>query len=276
MKSFRERFNLPDTIQNAEERFINRTQSFLGKFFDSYDSSQSRVVNRAYKGTIKLSCDELLAHHLGLKMRSKVFDDFMLQSFHNCLATLEMLYHILFEKVSKTYMDQYNLYILNSLSREPLLKIRWENGYFLPRGADELDKTLIDEVLSWLSNSEYQNVKNTFANSLDYLNSGRSNQIDLKSSIREAYESLETLSKIITGKTNSDLSENRERFVKSLKLNKEYATFLSSELQNYIKYGNYYRHGKTDPKSIRVPNFSEAESFVYLTGVFIRLVIQSR
>jgi hypothetical protein len=37
-----------------------------------------------------------------------------------------------------------------------------------------------------------------------------------------------------------------------------------------------YRHGKPDPTGIRIPTFSEAESFVYLTGVFVRLVIQSR
>lgn len=274
MKSFRERFKLSDTKRNAEERFINRAQSFLTVFFKSYDLKQSRVINRVYKENIKLYCEKILVHRLGLKMGSKIFDDFMLQNFHNCLATLEELHHNLLDKVPKDYCEQYNLFISNSLNSEPLLEVRWENGFFLPRGANELDKILVDEVLTWLSNPNYTNVKSTYSSSLEYLNSGKLNSIDLKSSIREAYESLETLAKIVTGKTNSDLSANREIFIKSLKLNVDYKDFLSKTLRNYITYANKYRHGNLDSANTRIPKYDEAESFVYLTGVFIRLTIQ--
>jgi hypothetical protein len=87
--------------------------------------------------------------------------------------------------------------------------------------------------------------------------------------ITDTYEALEALAKIITGRPNNDLSANAESFIKAVKASDAY----KSMLKEYIDYANRFRHSPRPARprpSLSVP---EVESFVYLTGIFIRLAI---
>lgn len=70
---------------------------------------------------------------------------------------------------------------------------------------------------------------------------------------------------------NKDLSGNQEKFVSKLGLPNSYKRML----KEYIGYANQLaRHAKDSQKHpYKIPP-SEAESFIYLTGLFIRLAIQ--
>lgn len=85
------------------------------------------------------------------------------------------------------------------------------------------------------------------------------------------HEALEALSKIVTGKQNKDLSANAELFIKKIKATDPYKKIL----KEYIDYANKFRHAPGKGKSKPLPSESEVESFIYLTGLFIRLAITS-
>ena len=84
------------------------------------------------------------------------------------------------------------------------------------------------------------------------------------------YEALEALGKIVTNR-DKDLSANAELFLKKLGVSEAYKKLL----KEYISYANKFRHAADT--SVPKPNLStaEVESFIYLTGVFVRLAIQA-
>ena len=83
------------------------------------------------------------------------------------------------------------------------------------------------------------------------------------------YEALEALAKIVTGR-GRDLSGNAELFIKKLRASQGYKKIL----KDYISYANEFRHAQQEEKKKPARSISEVESFVYLTGLFIRLAIQ--
>lgn len=83
------------------------------------------------------------------------------------------------------------------------------------------------------------------------------------------YEALEALAKIVTGR-DKDLSANAEVFISAVKVSEGYKRVL----KEYIDYANKMgRHagekGQAKPSLSR----KEVESFVYLTGLFIRVAV---
>ena len=84
-------------------------------------------------------------------------------------------------------------------------------------------------------------------------------------------EALEALAKIVTSRPDKDLSANRELFLSKVNASDEYKQLL----KGYIDYANRFRHAAREGQ--RRPELSpkEVESFVYLTGVFIRLAMPS-
>jgi hypothetical protein len=85
------------------------------------------------------------------------------------------------------------------------------------------------------------------------------------------YESVEAMAKIVTGKPTKDLSATRDEFVSTLRL----SAFHKTLIKEYVEYGCQFRHAVNTDKQRSWPLEHEAEHFVYLTGSFIRLAIQS-
>ena len=85
------------------------------------------------------------------------------------------------------------------------------------------------------------------------------------------YEAVEALAKIVTGRPNKDLSANTEMFISKLKVSNHYKTLL----KDYIAYGNEFRHAEDEVMPRPPLSEPEVESFIYLTGLFIRLTIRT-
>jgi hypothetical protein len=150
------------------------------------------------------------------------------------------------------------------------LGIRWENDRFVRSGAKLLDDRLVNDVINWIRENEYSSVKAPFEKGLEhFLHSTKRPEL-LYDVITDMYEALEAVSQIITGRPNKDLSANRELFIAKVKATSEYKKILAE----YIDYANEFRHaveeGRTKPKVTPL----EVESFIYLTGLFIRLAMQ--
>ncbi len=88
--------------------------------------------------------------------------------------------------------------------------------------------------------------------------------------ITDMYEALEALAKVVTGRSTRDLSANAELFLSTLGVSDGYRSIL----KEYIKYANDFRHALEEGKVRSAPPAREVESFVYLTGLFIRLAVQ--
>jgi hypothetical protein len=149
---------------------------------------------------------------------------------------------------------------------EAALGIRWELGKFYPR--DELlDMKLVKDPLDFLKRHGHLTVAAPFEKALRHLLAGEKNPSNLADAVTDAYEALEAMAKVVTGRQENDLSSNAELFVSKLGVSLEYQKLL----RLYIEYANRFRHAPSDKKPRPSIQYKEAESFVYMTGLFLRL-----
>jgi hypothetical protein len=143
------------------------------------------------------------------------------------------------------------------------------DGIFIKNGAGLLDEALVNEPLRWLADSRYENVLVPFRMRLEHFLQGDKKPERLADAVTDMYESRPWL-KIVTERPSSDLSANRELLSRSLDYQSP-----TRMLKKYIDYGSTFRHAGDGTKPKTWPASYEADAFVYLTGLFIRLAIQS-
>jgi hypothetical protein len=107
-----------------------------------------------------------------------------------------------------------------------------------------------------------------FSRGLANLLQGEKEPARLSAAVTDAYESLEAMAKIVT-KSDVDLSANRERFIKQLPVSPEYRKLL----KEYVDYGCRFRHAASDNRPKPNASTKEVESFVYLTGLLLRIAM---
>lgn len=254
---FHTRFEIDVDIEEARKRFVNRIQNRI--FHNVY----IEIVSRA--GSCKIL--ETVADELGLEYRSqKDFKFYTGGDFFKVLQAVEGFY----KAVVRAYGKTLEVEIVRTLNEAELdLGIRWENGRFIRSGAKLLDEQLVNESLHWLTDQNHQSVLQPYSKGLEHFLQATKRPELLSDAITDTYEALEALAKIITGR-DKDLSANAESFLKEVKASEAYKKIL----KEYIAYANNFRHGVSDQS--KKPNLSaaEVESFIYLTGIFIRLAIQ--
>ena len=168
-----------------------------------------------------------------------------------------------------TYQQHLKIWICRILEEAEVdLAIRWNSGQFIKSGAALLDERLVNDPLQWLRSSGYETVLTPFKKGLSHFLHASKEPERLADVVTDMYESLEALAKIITGR-DRDLSANREMFLAKVKASDEYKQLL----KDYIDYANKFRHAEGQRRPELSPK--EVESFVYLTGVFIRLAMPS-
>jgi len=192
--------------------------------------------------------------------------------FWRCLKALEAVYGVMSEGPLR---DELEKLIRDCLKQsETDIGIRWNDGAFWPAGSPLLDEPLVNKNLLWLSRSGHRNVYEPFAKALKEMLEGHQKPERYPDVITDAYEALEAMAQNVL-RNNKELSANREPFVKALKgLTKQYKDRLKKILKEYIDYGCDFRHAKEKGKPLPRPPQHEVESFVYLTGLLIRLGIE--
>lgn len=259
---FHDRFNITVDARTARRNLANR-------LYDLIFTGLLEDLDEMREGP-SLSISKSIAFALGARFeyRSSV-SRYIGVDFYKHLHAVEVFFW-----AAKSFQNgveiqnKINDYVLRALSYcEVDLSIGWKNGKFFRKGAEELDKSLINEPLQWLGKQEFQIVKEPFEKALrHFLESDRRPEL-LADAITDAYEALETMVKIST-KKDRDLTANAEYFLKLLTISVNYKPVL----KEYIKYANYFRHGAINKKVI--PSSVEVESFLYLTGLFLRLAVQ--
>ncbi len=145
-------------------------------------------------------------------------------------------------------------------------------GYFLngetilKAGAKELDEKLILDSLSWLS--DYREARELFENSLrHYLSKA------YRDAITNAYSSLESLVKtFLRSQKRLDSQEAKTELLKKLKLEGEWGKLLFNFSQIAHEFSS--RHGKAEGKQSSKIAPDLVEFYLYMTGTFIRLIVQ--
>jgi hypothetical protein len=259
LPNFHERFDITVNISSAHQRFFNRIKSLI---WDNYFKTEIDEATR--QGQILWQ----IAINLGEEYEYyNDIEDYIGDDYYKCLHALEIAYDALKNKKFKTKLEGLILLAL-SLS-EIDLGIYFKEGHFLKSGAKLLDDELINKSIEWLRDNKYKSVYTPFEKGLSGLiEAGRKTHL-LSDVITDMYESLEALAKIVTKKSNKDLSSNAEMFIKMINVSDNYKRIL----KEYISYANNYRHGQPPEGTREIPTYAEVESFVYLTGIFIRLAI---
>ena len=149
-------------------------------------------------------------------------------------------------------------------------EIKWKEGKFYPAGVRELDEALVNDSLKWLRENHHEAVLRPFDKALKYLLHANIKPELLADVISNAFEASEELAKIVT-KKNRTLDKNRELFISRVKASSGFKGVLKS----YCDFAHPYRPGVPEHEKKTEPSYHEAESFVYMTGLIIRLVISS-
>ena len=251
-QKFHERFAIKINREEAERRFVNRAHNLVFGDLDDDEFTKSQIATA-----------------LGEKYEElEEIEEIIQDDFHNTLKGLEMVFHFS-DDPYKSDVEKAIRMILHESEID--LGIKWENGRFIPSGAKMLDEKLVNESLRWLSDKEYESVLDPFSKGLEHFVHAVKRPDLLSDVITDMYEALEALSKIVTGK-DKDLSANAELVIKKLRVSKSYKNIL----KDYISYANGFRHAQKEGGERPRISIREVESFIYLTGLFIRLATQTQ
>jgi len=252
---FHARFNISLDVEDIKKRFINRVHNLI--FLPYSEGNYRRYFNLPliYATSMGLRFDSVRPY-LFFYFKDDFYDN--LHALEDLLKELENVHAVKFEieEIIKKLLDE----------TEIDLGIEFKHGKFYPVGVKLLDQKLVNENLEWLRTQKYLTVLEPFEKGLNHFLYSKRRPELLSDVITEMYEALEALAKIITGK-DKDLSANRELFLKKLDITASYKEIF----KNYISYANQFRHAagvKTKKPNLKE---KEVESFIYLTGFFIRL-----
>jgi hypothetical protein len=259
--NFYKRFNLEIDVDEAAERFVNRISNTLFDLLlrEPYvNESQRDLVNR------------LIATGLGDEYVVHLYpEQYINKDFHRCLIAIEAFRDWARIAHLAGLVELIDTYVNHALTlSETDLGIEWQDGVFVKKGAAVLDKQLVNDPLHWLSEGQYESVRIPYEKALRHFLESETRTELRADAITDAYEAIEALAKIVLG-NDRDLSANQEKFFSVLDVSNEF----KSLLREYISFANNFRHASTKKPKPELSR-AETESFIYLTGMFIRLSIQ--
>ena len=262
LKRFNEIFGLEDGIEDERKRFVQRVNQAI---FHEIDFVQP--INFDYETLFECICFELgvnahdidwRSHDAPPSLKTLTKDDFT-----TTLQVLLALYvHIEMQSDKKMGQKWLSDRIKISLSRCTLdIGVRWKDGFFYPSGAEELDKPLIEESLTWLN--DFPNEGKDFRTALQCFMAGDS----LTDVIKNCYSAVEGVVRAVLGNDRT-LDNNKIELLAKINLSDGWKSLLA----NYINYAHDYRHASPERHDITK---QEAEAYLYMTGLIIRLTIES-
>jgi hypothetical protein len=258
MAKFEERFGIEVPVEEARKRFVNRVHLLiLTRFVSASAALQPRYIEAIMVGLGKPP-----------RFYPPPLREIVGSHFHDNLKAIEYIHRTGPNEAHREALDEIVCAILEE--SEVDLGVRWGNGLFMKAGAPLLDGKLVRDVLGWARNKKYETVVAPFEKGLRHFLESTKRPELLSDVVTDMYEALEAVAKIVTGR-NVDLSSNRERFIKTIHAPEGYKKIL----KEYVDYGCDFRHAAeaTEQKPTLLP--VEVESFVYLTGIFIRFAMKA-
>jgi len=272
---FNKLFGIQPNLDEERKQFVNRTnQTFhlidtesrnefkYNELFDKLCFALGRNANdlrREDRGEV--SEFELLDEQYDPEIRILTKDDFI-----ETLRVLCVLYEIFKRRedvIRELGIQLIDARISNALSQATCdLGVRWKDGLFYPSGAEELDKALIEEPLVWLD--KYPNEREDYKRALDCYVEGT----HLGDVVRNCYTALEGVSRAIL-RNSKTLDNNKDALLAIIELSDGWKSILGA----YINYAHDFRHAS---EGRYTASKEEAEAFLYMTGLIMRLLISKK
>jgi hypothetical protein len=260
---FNKVFGIHDDLSQEQGRFVERVNQ------TAFDRIEELKYPVSYESIFKKVCywlgtnaDVRIAKENRMNygstrfippIRSLTDDEFM--------ETLKVLV-FLYEALDKASEEQETLsgWIEAALSHATVdLGVTWNDGMFYPSGARELDESLVEEPLEWLT--EFPNERVDYLKALTGYTNNRLDEV-----IINCYLAVEGIARDVLGNKKT-LDNNREELVKRIGISQEWKSLLS----NFINYANEFKRHASDKRHNINP--AEVEGFLYMSGLLLRMII---
>jgi hypothetical protein len=263
IKEFDRKFNIPINLEEEKRRFVNRIEERVFNNLMMRENYSTHSGYHEYKNLFEQVCYELGENS------EKIIGPHI--AVYNGIPNLKVLCDNDFLKTLRVLVAAYKVYepyphtqkiidisILDALHRSNLnLGIQWSHGIFYPTGEELLDRELVEEALTSLS--EFPDEQKDIKEALDNLNAQRSSGV-----VENCYLAMEGLARKVL-KNNKTLLNNKPDLLKALGISRYWGNILSA----FIEYANEYRrHAGEDRHNLKA---HEVEAFLYLTCLLIRM-----
>lgn len=263
-EDFTRRFSIQVGQEEARRRFINRA---LNDLFEEYVGVNALMAHADVFEVARI--ESAISSALGERHIAGQVRDFICRSFMDCLRSIEALYSAFPNKEHIQRSIDSTIRRLVS-EAEVDIAVRWAEGKFFPSGAKQLDDELVNEPLRWLDDPNLSSIREPYAKAIKHYLESMDSPEKLSDTGTDLYEALEAAAKLVTQRESKDLSANAELFTSKLNLSRHFGQIL----KNYIEFANQFRHAAAPGKPRGIPSRNEVEAFLYLTGIFLRLVQQ--
>ena len=266
-KRFNEAFGLEDGVDDERKRFVERVNQLIFHPIDTavvgpfdYDERLCFLVYLE----MGVNIYDLRWRDAGRPKRPPQIRVLTGDDFFKTLQVLCALYpYIKYQSDGKEGREWLSSNIELAISRcSRDIGVRWKDGSFYPAGAEELDKPLVEDTLTWLR--DYASEEKDYRIALQGYVRGES----LADVIKNCYSAVEGVARTIL-ENQKTLDNNKDELLAKLHLSDGWKALLA----NYIKYAHEYRHASTERHEI---TSQEAEAYLYMTGLIIRLTIGSK
>ncbi|MBI2987418.1 MAG: hypothetical protein HYY45_11685 [Deltaproteobacteria bacterium] len=271
---FYRRFKFELPTEKTQERFINRIANILRNVVRNIEysgdfRSGERRIEHILEAFMHLLGEQYSPPGSNSYYSHETFMRFWDKSvggkFLRCLELIENLRKVL-GMARYSGVKELDAGVHSALGMSEVdLGVDYKDGTFTPKGAALLDEALVSDPLRWLTDPKYGSVLTPFKKGLTALLESQTKEEGRGDVIRDMYEALEALAKVVTGH-DRDLSG---KFISMLQLSPGYTKLLGQ----YIDFGCDFRHAVSAGEVRKWPSVRETEGFVYLTGSFIRLAI---
>jgi hypothetical protein len=244
-------------LDEAKRRFVDRV---VNDIFDHLGSIALPSFKRAF------------AQLLGKRYQSALsVEAYIDPGFEGALQALEAV-HAAYR--SRFLADVEGLHALN-LQIQSLLEeadvdlgLQWANGQFVQYDVTFLDERLIDHVLRWLQEQNYENVLKPYRQGLRSFVHAKQHPEERAHVVTAMSEAFAALAKNMMKRSDADLDANKDLFIKAFNASHGYNDLLSA----YIEYAKTMRQTTQFGRAQRSLSIHEVEFFIYLTSIFVRFV----
>lgn len=264
LKSLYKNLGVNNTIEVEQEAFVNRSLVFLNSFLEKklqYENRKDFFITTCFR--LGINGQEYLNKYNSRSFGLETIPEITQVFEYNYFTTLRVLV------VVRQYFsnDSKNSRLFDEGIEEVLslsitdLGISYQSGMFFPKGEQVLDKNLIGEAMSILS--DYPNEDKDLRKAIE------NHTEDAKHGVIEnCYRCIEGLLRNILN-NNKTLIDNKADIIKRLGLSDHWKKILA----NYIEYGNEYgRHASEKRHDF---TSAEVEAYLYTTCLLVRLIIKS-
>lgn len=260
------------STQEAQQRFLERVRACTVVALKNFAEAGGSVSD-----ILQIACFRMgersstIFHVEGSVSFMSRWDTIVGKNVSECLRMTEAVHDGIWKMDRHDLAKQLSNGIVTALEMSEVdLEVEWNGQIFTRKGARLLDERLVNDPLSWLREAKQENVVKPFEKGLRHWMEAHKSRERCGDVVTDMYESLEALAKIVTN-GDRELAANRERFASKIQMPEHY----NRMLKEYIDFGCKYRHAAGLERPRTYPTLNETESFIYLTGVFMRFALQA-